>query len=91
MCFFVCSSQLTLFRFHPSRLPRLVGARSGFPPLRIFQAKHLQAQLELNAVHWLCREMHLDSWRKKVILPEALRWAGFGVDLLGGRACGKVL
>ncbi len=53
------------------------GARSGFPPLRIFQAKHLQAQLELNAVHWLCREMHLDSWRKKVILPETLRCTGW--------------
>lgn len=76
---------MTLFQIHPSRLPLLVGARSGFPPLRIFQAKHLQAQLELNAVHWLCREMHLDSWRKKVILPEALRWAGFGVGVLGQR------
>eukprot|EP00435_Cladocopium_sp_Y103_P045750 s659_g13.t1 len=54
--------------------------RSGFPPLRIYQAKHLQAQLELNAVHFLCRQMSLDTWRRKVLLPESLKWhlADFG-------------
>eukprot|EP00913_Durusdinium_trenchii_P007172 g6747.t1 len=52
----------------------------GFPPLRVFQAKHLQAQLELNAAQFLATEMQLDFWRKKVTLPESLRWhlADFG-------------
>eukprot|EP00438_Fugacium_kawagutii_P022877 Skav214824 [mRNA] locus=scaffold1772:38736:43772:+ [translate_table: standard] len=48
--------------------------RSGFPPLRVFQAKQLQAQLELNAVHFLCSTMQLDTWRRKVTLPETVRW-----------------
>ena len=54
--------------------------RSGFPPLRIYQAKHLQAQLELNAVHVLCRQMSLDAWRRRLLLPECLKWhlADFG-------------
>lgn len=47
---------------------------SGFPPLRVFQARHLQAQLELNAALFLAKEMQVDHWRRKVSLPEMLRW-----------------
>ena len=39
--------------------------KRGFPPLRIFEAKNLQAQLEVNAVQFLAKEMQLDVWRKK--------------------------
>ena len=47
---------------------------SGFPPLRVFEARHLQAQLELNAALFLQKEMQIDHWRRKVQLPETLRW-----------------
>ena len=58
-------------QFHPQQS---VLTRSGFPPLRVFQSKHLQAQLELNAVHFLSRQMSVDAWRRRVLLPEILRW-----------------
>ena len=42
---------------------------SSHPPLRLFHAGAVYAQLELNAVHLLARQMSVDSWRRKVLLP----------------------
>ena len=41
---------------------------SSHPPLRLFQANAVLAQLDLNAVHLLIRAS-VDGWRRKVLVP----------------------
>ena len=55
---------------------------SGHPPLRLFQSSAVLAQLDLNAVHLLTRQMSVDSWRRKVQVPGFLESLDFEAEAL---------